>query len=126
MSAGQYEYCKRFDIRKIIIKRVLTLRPFYDIIGVSMKGDTQMQIVVDITEEDYKIVCDEAHYSVGYDTPIDNAMVAIANGKPLSKGHGRLIDADVVKEKMGNLDGFGFIGRCVDEIPTVLEADKEV
>ena len=31
----------------------------------------------------------------------------------------RLIDADLAKEKIGNLDGYGVIGRCLDELPTV-------
>lgn len=48
-----------------------------------------------------------------------------SHGTPLPKGHGRLIDADVITEKMGNLDGFGFIGKCINEIPTVLEVDKD-
>jgi hypothetical protein len=34
-----------------------------------------------------------------------------------------LIDADIVKEGIGNLDGFGVLGRCIDEMPTVIEAD---
>ena len=82
-----------------------------------------MQIVIDIDENDF-IEVTQDYYS---GTPFENRIFyAVANGIPLPKGHGRLVDADVVKDKMGNLDGFGFIGRCVDEIPTVLEVDKEI
>ena len=49
-----------------------------------------MQIVIDISEEEYAAICydvlNEREHGFGY--------VAIANGKPLPKGHGRLIDAD--------------------------------
>ena len=29
------------------------------------------------------------------------------------------ISREIAKEKIGNLDGFGVIGRCLDEIPSV-------
>ena len=82
-----------------------------------------MQIVIDIPEDKYNQIINSYQ---GSNVRPKDYEIAIINGTPLPKGHGRLIDADVVKEKMGNLDGFGFIGRCVDEIPTVLEADKEI
>lgn len=41
----------------------------------------------------------------------------------LPKGHGRLIDATVLRQKMGNLAGFDLLGRCIDEEPTIVEAD---
>ena len=81
-----------------------------------------MQIVINIPDYIYENVINTGKF--GYYR--FNTINAIKNSTPLPKGHGRLIDADVVNEKMGNLDGFGFIGRCVDEIPTVLEADKEI
>lgn len=43
----------------------------------------------------------------------------------LPKKHGRLIDADVLKSKMGDLAGFGILGRCFDDEPTVIDATKE-
>ena len=88
-----------------------------------------MQIVINIDEEDYKVICDEAHHSVGYDTPVDNAMVAIANGKPLSKEHGRLIDADEIQFENAEFDTYGDYCRAfdaIDQAETVLEADKEI
>lgn len=90
-----------------------------------------MQIVIDIDDDNYATIQEEyKEESMNKNGEISNETVniildAFYKGTPLPKGHGRLIDADVVKDKMGNLDGFGFIGRCVDEIPTVLEADKE-
>ena len=77
-----------------------------------------MQIVIDIPEETYEYWKEHCHEYV--------LSEAINNGTPLPKGHGRLIDADVVKEGIGNLDGFGVLGRCIDEMPTVIEADGAV
>ena len=78
-----------------------------------------MQIVIDIPDN-YKL------------DKIKNGTIAskiilntIKNGVILPKGHGRLIDADVTIEKIGNLDGFGFIGKCINEIPTVIEKECE-
>lgn len=84
-----------------------------------------MQIVIDIPQHLYDLI--KKFPSDSNEGTIENILVkSVEYGTPLPKGHGRLIDADVVNEKMGNLDGFGFIGRCVDEIPTVLDADKEI
>ena len=83
-----------------------------------------MKLIIDIPESLYRYIKPRYwDWSPRYD---DVLCAAVQKGTVLPKGHGRLIDADVVNEKMGNLDGFGFIGRCVDEIPTVLEADKEI
>ena len=83
-----------------------------------------MQIVIEIDEELKHSINAKGLFLNPHEKI--SLIDAINNGTVLPKGHGRLIDADVVKEKMGNLDGFGFIGRCVDEIPTVLEANKEI
>lgn len=37
----------------------------------------------------------------------------------------RLIDANEVKEKIGNLDGFNVISRCIDEISTIDAVPKK-
>lgn len=91
-----------------------------------------MQIVIDIPEEEYAAICynvlNEREHSYGY--------VAIANGKPLPKGHGRLIDADAIESILHNR-GFDkaksvrfyeivWAQKQVHNAPTVIEADKEV
>lgn len=53
-----------------------------------------MQIVIDIPEEDYKFV--KKQVADGITNPL---KICIANGTPLPKGHGRLIDADALLEK---------------------------
>ena len=83
-----------------------------------------MQIVIDIPEKIYKYV-----QQIGSINMLDTQQVAnaIFDGKPLPKGHGRLIDADAYidkHEECGWLDDI-----TVDEFnaitPTIIEADKE-
>lgn len=68
-----------------------------------------MKIVIDIPKDIY----DECNGNVYF--PDTGAIVwdAVANGTPLPKGHGRLIDADDVTA-YNNLY----------EVPTIIEADK--
>lgn len=56
-----------------------------------------MKIVIELPEEDYKEVQEDTYSG----TPFENRVFsAVANGTPLPKGHGRLIDADAfIKEK---------------------------
>ncbi len=80
-----------------------------------------MQIVIDIDDNLYTRLFDNGIDN--YDDAEDMAT-AIRNGTPLPKGHGDLKDADEMKKRMGNLDGVGMIGRCIDEFPIIVEADR--
>ena len=51
-----------------------------------------MQIVIDIPEEKYNYI--KKQVAEGIDNPL---KVYIANGIPLPKGHGRLIDEDDIR-----------------------------
>ena len=106
-----------------------------------------MQIVIDINEEDFKCLENGIIISLGRGTCkslLSRAMNAIIKGTPLPKGHGRLIDADYLKDVIllhnfhGNnkdivpyQDRRGYRARQkeVDEsiinAPTIIEADKE-
>ena len=95
-----------------------------------------MKIVIDIDDMAYKFVQNtsfvEDESTMFEQTNADrkktlflfDILDAIKNGTPLPRGHGRLIDAEEVKRKMGNLDGFGMIGRCIDEFLTIIEPYK--
>lgn len=94
-----------------------------------------MKITIDIPEE--LII-----YCINRNMPVDCEMFArkiiedIANGTPLPKGHGRLIDADALiksiekkSERLKNLDTInGLCGaiNLIYDAPTIIEADKEV
>lgn len=54
----------------------------------------------------------------------------IANGTPLPKGHGRLIDAEELKKIIRENDVLYMTGFCINlcdinSTPTIIEADKE-
>ena len=93
-----------------------------------------MQIVINISEEDYRKVKDGR-------ASVSMMRNAIRNGTVLSKGHGRLGDLDKLERDMKNginagllMDGYEDYTNinsvddcvfCVECADTVLEADKE-
>ena len=102
-----------------------------------------MKLLIDIPEHIYE------HAKEGSEDSRDEgeAMRAIANGSPLPKGHGRLIDADALKKYIDDCDccvgcedeSYGCADKCkcpdyldegmeriINNQPTIIEADKEV
>lgn len=78
-----------------------------------------MQIVIDISEQDYYNALQYA--TLKSNTDFENLMIcAVQNGTPLPKGHGRLIDADKFVS-----DHFGEAARLVDDALPIIEADTE-
>lgn len=79
-----------------------------------------MQIVIDISPLTHQCI------EKGYRTAdvAEELFTAVQSGTLLPEGHGDLVDRDVAIDQLGNLDGFGVLGRCIDEIPYVVEADK--
>lgn len=105
-----------------------------------------MKIVVDILEEDYKYFCNS---SIRYDLKmlskqnskdiegtlmILNLIDATKNGTPLPKGHGRLIDADAMINKLCIDEASEFFGSVtcaeimdfINNEKPIIEADKEI
>ena len=88
-----------------------------------------IELVIKISEDSYKATCN------GWTLPqdVENIVQGIKNGTPL-QSHGRLIDADALKEKMLNTeikigDDKTLWGRAVSVAldryaPTVIEADR--
>ena len=98
-----------------------------------------MKLIIEIDEETYKSVTTNDAYVLD-DILIENA---IANGIPLPKNHGRLIDADeLIRQynldeatKYGNKNAkqqansystmmLYEIADMIDDAPTIIEADK--
>ena len=86
-----------------------------------------MQIVIDIPEEEYE----EIIYSE--DCGLHTLTRAIANGTPLPKGHGKIIDVDDLLDRIclddtdeNREDNVGEIVTLedIDFIPAIIEADK--
>jgi len=93
-----------------------------------------MQIVIDIPDDFYERVQD--NYRLGNGDVVQIPIGCIANGTPLPKGHGRLIDADVIPSSV-ELKGFlaqddmhlvtiDRVKQVLSDLPTIIEADKEV
>ena len=76
-----------------------------------------MKIVIKIDDEVYEEICDLK--DVWEREPQHVIFLAIANGTPLPKGHGRLIDE--TKITACNWDG----KRMCCNAPTAIEADKD-
>lgn len=87
-----------------------------------------MQIVIDIPEVFYESLREADMILSGQrsgKTFISVIYSAVANGTPLPKGHGRLIDDDALKwvfEKNDKLNGF--VQNLIARTPTVVEADR--
>lgn len=81
-----------------------------------------MRIVIDIDEDTYKDIKRGKIYTSVRDVP-QESVVAIANGIPLPKGHGRLIDADAVYDdfEKGEYD----FEESLEFAPTIIPADKD-
>ena len=89
-----------------------------------------MELVISIPEEDFEIM----KHNVAVDNPLcplseKDIVTIIANGTPLPKGHGRLIDANRIREEMEKdvrrAMSFVDLTDFVWLAPTIVEADKE-
>jgi len=86
-----------------------------------------IQIVIDIDNNLYTRLFDNGDE---YVEDMRRACVAIRKGKPLLKGHGRLIDADEIKKNQFTLGTSNYCEykvvtiEAIDKANTIIEADK--
>ena len=97
-----------------------------------------IEIVIKIDEDTYKDIKKGKIYTSTRDVPLES-VVAIANGTPLPKGHGRLGDLDALEKEITNgikagnyeegYEEYGHINNmddcveCVKYADTIIEAD---
>ena len=90
-----------------------------------------MKLIIDIPNRIY-VMTKEMKQVIDADN--EYVAKAIANGIPLPKGHGRLIDADELlknKEKFFSVfeedigGHYSVRQKYIDDAPTIIEADKE-
>ena len=78
-----------------------------------------MKLIIDIPQKVYdKVLSGDGTGAVwaGY----------VKDGKPLPKGHGDLKDHnDIIKSLFDFTSGNKTLGQCIDDAPTIIEADKE-
>lgn len=99
-----------------------------------------MKLIVDISDEMYEL-CKRGTTGTfllttgmrSGKTFLISLYKAIANGKPLPKGHGRLIDADAMRRRLFASNACETIGSVtcaafsyfIKDARTIIEADKE-
>ena len=80
-----------------------------------------MQIVIDISEKIYNAL---THIEFDANLVVDEMRKAIANGTPLPKGHGRLIDADALVDSLDASDRDIYCKAVIEEdADVIIEAE---
>lgn len=84
-----------------------------------------IELVIKISEKAYNAL---THTEFDANLVVDEMRKAIANGIPLPKGHGRLIDADkLLYEDIESIDGNTYMcvnAYDVEHAPTILEGSE--
>lgn len=85
-----------------------------------------MKIVIDIDDDIYKSVVNNDAYVLEEDVDWILLENAIANGTPLPKHHGRLIDADELKTSFPTCDNsldikIASVRATINHAPTIIE-----
>ena len=90
-----------------------------------------VELVIKIPEETYEAIMADNYKN--QPQKAENDLLVLLNSldtaTPLSKGHGRLIDADEIQFENNEFDTYSDYSRAFDAIdyaPTVIEADEEV
>jgi len=81
----------------------------------------EIELVIKIPEEEYEMIVNSE------DCGLHTLTRAIAHGTMLPKGHGKLIDADSLKNQFPIwVDNFSsrLINNTISKTPTIIEADK--
>ena len=91
-----------------------------------------MELIVNIDDETYNDIKKGKIYSSFRDVPLESVN-AIANGVPLPKGHGRVIDYGYVvdaiddwinAEEYNYTNATDYLRNRIRNVPTIIEADK--
>ena len=82
-----------------------------------------IELVIKISKEEYARI-QSMDWQNG-DAIYDEAVKAIHYGKLLPAEHGRLVDvSELLVSIMKYMDGDKTLGQCIDDTPTIIEADK--
>lgn len=79
-----------------------------------------MQIVIDISEEDYNVILANADFYKEQHWGVAEVWDAIVGGIPLPKGHGEFIDKDVILDMMNH----GILEEYITTMGGVIHADR--
>ena len=88
---------------------------------------TNIELIIKIPKEVYEHILKAKSVPDMLSIDIVNTINAVKNGTLLSKGHGRLIDADEIQFENNEFDTYSDYSRAFDAIDgadTIIEADK--
>ena len=84
-----------------------------------------MQIVIELDDKTWRKCVENDLLTIA---DLNKFIVAIGNGTPLPKGHGRLIDADRLRSmysiNRANFNTVVGIQKWVDDVPTIIPAEE--
>ena len=89
-----------------------------------------IDLVIRISEELYDEILDGIENAEIAGVGLSDLSIALKNGTPLPKGHGRLIDADKLEARTMLYEPRGIEGMLMKyadllDAPTIIEADEE-
>lgn len=85
---------------------------------------TDIELVINIDEDKYDVIKSDLYNTFPAEIK-EWGLEAIRYGTPLPKGHGDLIDrSEVIKSLFDYFNGKKTIGQCIDDVQTIIEADK--
>lgn len=79
-----------------------------------------MKLLIDIPDEDYNVILENANFYIEKHWGLPTVWSAIVSGTPLPKGHGELIDKDVVLDMMNH----GILEEYITTMGGVIPADR--
>ena len=85
-----------------------------------------MKLVIEISDRTYNDIKKGKIYSSIYDVPMESVL-AIANGTPLPKGHGRILDEKDILDTENNDGGWYDLfdmPEYIAGVKAIIEADK--
>ena len=83
-----------------------------------------VELVIKIDEKTYQDIKAGKVYSSVRDVPLESVN-AIANGTPLSKGHGRLIDANKIMTLAHEEGAYDYVSaKEIADAATIIDADN--
>ena len=83
-----------------------------------------MKLVIEIEDKIYNDIKHGKIYSSIYDVPMESVL-AIANGTPLPKGHGNLVDYEELKNNAREYGSYAEATLSHIKPKTIIEADVE-
>lgn len=81
-----------------------------------------MELIINIDEKLYNHVKESCRYGIGVEAGVDLGL-AVAQGVPLPKEHGRLIDADKIWDAYQDTGCEDFY-EALDNTPTIIKANE--